>query len=277
MKTIVVVSDRSPAAEHAAEFAFIIAQKMEANILLAYTVKATVLSNKKVLAGHGDDKHSNHPATFAAAGKAPSLSHQTNGFVPAIKEIDIAGLDAIKMAEIVIRDNIWMMVKGVPNAPAGAPDELTLNIHSVLNRVGCPLLLVPQNWRIKNLEYLIYMADLRYCRIQVVRYVAGVAKAFNACLSIAHLSAKGLTNIVDTYADKIFNEEICPKVNYDKLFLNNTKEKDLHKAVDVIINGMHNDLLIMVNHRYHFEEIIGMYIGPVLPAEMTIPVLIFPY
>ena len=274
MKTILVVSDRSPAAEHAAGFAFIIAQKMEANILLACTVKAKVLSDKKVLAGHNHDKPAAVPAF---GGKAPGLNSHATGFIPVVSEIDIAGFDAIKLAEIIIRDEVWMMVKGVPNAPVAALDEQALNIHSVLNRVGCPLLLIPQNWTIKNLEYLLYMADLRYCRIEVLRYLAKLAGAFDASLSVAHISAKGLTNIVDTYADKIFNEEICPKVNYDKLFFNNTKEKDLHKAVDVIINGMHNDLLILVNHRYHFEEVIGRYIGPVLPAEMTIPILIFPY
>jgi len=45
----------------------------------------------------------------------------------------------------------------------------------------------------------------------------------------------------------------------------------------VMINGMHNDVLVMVNHRFHFEEIIGRYITEELPENITIPLLIFPY
>ena len=32
--------------------------------------------------------------------------------------------------------------------------------------------------------------------------------------------------------------------------------KDLKTAVDVMINGLDNDLLVLLNHRFYFEEII---------------------
>ncbi len=38
MKTLLIINDNSPEAKHAAEFALVIAQKMQANIMLVNTV-----------------------------------------------------------------------------------------------------------------------------------------------------------------------------------------------------------------------------------------------
>jgi len=113
--------------------------------------------------------------------------------------------------------------------------------------------------------------------LQVVRYVAEFAKSWHAPVAIAHISANGLPDMAEAYAVSVFSEEICPNINYDRLLFNNIREKDLAKAVDVLINGMHNDLLVLVNHRFHFKELVGYYIAPSLPLHITVPLLIFPY
>ena len=124
---------------------------------------------------------------------------------------------------------------------------------------------------------MVYIADLRYCALQIVRFLAGVAREHKAALSIAHISAKGLPDISEKYALDLFSEAVSAKVNYDHMFFNNIKEKDLAKAVDVLINGMHNDILVLANHRFHFEEIVGRYITETLPIHISIPLLVFPY
>ena len=81
----------------------------------------------------------------------------------------------------------------------------------------------------------------------------------------------------ESYALEVFNAEIAAKVNYDQMLFNNIKERDLGKAVDIMISGMHSDLIAMVNHRFHFEEILGRYVTHALPSNITVPLLIFPY
>lgn len=83
--------------------------------------------------------------------------------------------------------------------------------------------------------------------------------------------------MAEKYALEVFGEAVGPKVNYNHLFFNNVKEKDVIKAVDVMINVMCNDVLVVVNHRFHFEEILGRYIPGTLPPHVTVPLLIFPY
>jgi len=147
----------------------------------------------------------------------------------------------------------------------------------VLNRVMCPLLLVPEKFRIRDFEKIVYMVDLRFCRLPVVRYLADLAKPYRAKLYIDHLSAKNLPDIEQNYAVRYFNDEVRANVNYDHLFFNNIRERDIQKAADIMINGKQVDLLAMVHHRFHFEEILGRYIPQILPENITVPLLIFPY
>ncbi len=278
MRTILIINDNSAAAKHAAEFALALAQKIQADILLMNTSAKTNKISKKVTVEDivYPDGGRNEHAVSEMLYHLKSINNAQTTYKPGIEEFDIVGANENELIEFINRNHIWMMVKGMANELT-ASNTKSLNIHNVLNRVLCPLFLVPEQWLLKDIERLVYIADLRYCRIQIVRYLAEIAKPWQAALSIAHKSARGLTDMAEKYALTVFSEEVSQNVNYDALFFNNIKEKDLAKVVDVLINGMHNDILVMVNHRFHFEEIVGRYITDTLPLHITIPLLIFPY
>jgi hypothetical protein len=140
----------------------------------------------------------------------------------------------------------------------------------------CPLLLVPQKYKLKELERIVYMTDLRYCQLPVVKCLANIARPSNAKLQIAHISIQGLPDMEENYARSFFSEVIGAVINYDQLFFNNIKEKDMQKVVDVMIHGLNTDLLVLINHQFHFEQIIGRYITGQLPENVIVPLLIFP-
>jgi hypothetical protein len=275
MKTILIINDETAAAEHAAKFALCIAQKVNANIMLANTFIHNSKAAEKILAGQSDlaEIDFEDENIDGITGRLKMMNEAYDGFHPEISELDASDMDEKKLAEFINKNHIWMLVKGVSAAYGGAG----INVHQILNRVQCPLLLVPEIWSIKGMERLVYIADLRYCRIEIVRYLAELARPWNADLSIAHLSASGLPDMAEKYALSVFDEGISRNVNYDRLFFNNIKEKELITAVDVMINGLHNDLLVVVNHRFHFERIIGHKIIDTLPTHITVPLLVFPY
>ena len=274
MKTILVITDHSNAAEHAARFALNIAQTLPAKVLLAYNVSAEVEQVERVLAG-GSAREPLRLKSNRVFDQLTALNIAHDGFKPEIDEINIADKKDSQLIEFINQDHIWMVVKGMPSDPTKSAHEINLN--TILNRVQCPLMLVPEAWPLKQIERIAYIADLRYCRIRIVRYLVELAGASGADLSVAHLSAKGLPPMAEDYALTVFGEEVSNGAQYERLFFNNIRERDLPTAVDVIINGLHTDLLAIVNHRFHFEEIMGMYITNQLPLYITVPLLIFPY
>lgn len=268
MKTILLINDDTPQAEHAAKLVLNIAHMMQAGILLANTVPAKKVT-ETVLAGLDNEDQDEE-----AAKKLNLNSNDLKGFQPPISDIDISNLDAHRVAQIIRERDVLMVVKGMPDTSS---DKNKLNMNALLNRITCPLLLVPETWKVKKIERLVYIADLRFCRTMMVSYLAALAKPCKAFLSIAHLSAKGIPDMEENYANAVFKDQVADHLNYNNLHFNNIKEKDLKKALDVIINGLHNDILAFVNHRFHFEEILGRYITDVLPENITVPLLIFPY
>jgi hypothetical protein len=278
MKTILIINDNSPEAKHAAEFALTVAKKTKANLTLANTFVKTQKSVGLVTAGGSGKIVMHEYQTSKLLEHLNALNNKDAAdFKPLIEELDASNMDERGLAGMINLNQTWMMIKGMAETAPAGDGQHNLNMHVVLNKVLCPLFLIPISWSIKEIERMVYIADLRYCRIEVVRYLAELARPWRADLSIAHTSAKGLPDMAEKYALTVFSDEICKNVKYDQLFFNNIKEKDLSKTVDVLINGMHNDVLVMVNHRFHFEEILGRYITDTLPVHLNIPLLIFPY
>lgn len=279
MKTIIVINDNSAEALHAALLALDIAEKVGANLLITNEVKDKELITKAgtILPGHHEELTEPVAEASDLPGHLKLLYDANADFIPEINDMDISDFREEDLTRFVISNNIWMIVAGTRELSEQHTADLHINIQAVLNHVRCPLLLVPEKSNWKGFEQIVYIADLRYCRLHAVRYLAELAQPYEANVLVDHLSAKGLPHMEENYALKMFNEEIAAKVNYDRIFFNNIKERDLIKAVDFMINGMHSDLLVMVNHRFHFEEILGRYITHTLPANITIPLLIFPY
>jgi hypothetical protein len=273
MRTLLIINDNSSAARHAAEFALGLAQKMQSDILLLNTSAIKTTRVRKVVAGDFDNDFEDYQAS-EIFGYLKSLNSDCDHFKPGIEEFGMNEISEAAVSDFINKNNVWMVVKGMPDGPA--PSKSKLNIHAVLNMVLCPLLLIPERWHIKNIERIVYLTDLRYCALQIVRYLAGIAKQCRGALSIAHISASGLPDMAEKYALDVFSGAISNKVSYDQLFFNNIKEKNLGKAVDVMINGLHNDILALANHRFHFEEIVGRYITETLPVNISIPLCVFP-
>ncbi len=266
MKTILVINDNSPEAEHAARFALNIAWQMQASVLLANTINVKQTAEKVPAGGQAETQR---PGRNAAA------DDMSGGPGPEVGHLDISTMDEAQIAQVINSRDILMVIKGEPHEMPGIARKPDMN--SLLNKIRCPVLLVPEHWQIKKVDRVVYIADLRFCRYHVIKFLAAMAQACDAGLSVAHLSAKGIPDMEEHYANSVFKKEVYDRLDYKQVFFNNIREKDLKKAVDVIINGMHNDILAMVNHRFHFEEILGRYLTDILPGNITVPVLIFPY
>jgi nucleotide-binding universal stress UspA family protein len=278
MKTIIVINDGSAEAEHAGILALNIAQKLNASMLIANLIQVGVRAVVKeyVLVAAGAETTIKAKGKQSLFKKLTGLDNPLYDLKTEINEIDASEFSVTEMAMLIIKNNVWMMVKGVRESHRPDDGASVINMQSVLNRVMCPLLLVPEKYNLKDFERIVYIADLRYCQLPVVRYLTQLAKPYHANVQIAHHSAKGLPDMEEKYSHTFFREVISSNVQYDNLMFNNIKEKNLLKVVDVMVNVMHTDLLVLINHLFHFEELVGSNIKPTLPEHIKIPLLVFP-
>jgi len=275
MRTIIIFNDNSPEAENAAEFALDIAQKVRADLLVLNLCK---LTENKLVQKQTATKGYSSDIDYPEAGFIDHLYslNISDDFKPVIGSVDASEFTVKDISTLLISKNIWLMVKGIQTVHITHDTLTNIDIQAVLNRVACPLLIVPDKYKERNFKNIAYTMDMRYCRIYVVKFLAEFAKAFQAKLAIEHLSAKGLPPLEDNYAASLFDSLIADKLKYEKLYFNNIKERDLNVAIDLMVNSLHADLLVLVNHRFHFEEIFGQGIKDILPDQISVPVMIFP-
>ena len=274
MRTIAVFNDNSAEARNAAEFALNIAQKVNADILVLNIAarEQYEASKKLVLTADLDPGASTGVITLIE-----QLSSQIapDGFQPVILDIDASKYSDKEICELIIRKKIWLMVKGIETHITHEA-LCHIDIQSVINHVGCPLLLIPDSCKKRSFENIVYAVDMRYCRRAVLKFLAELAKYYNAKLNLEHVSAKGLPPLDDKYALSLFHRDVTGMAQYDKIYFNNKKESGSNKAIGVVINNLHADLLALVNHRFHFEEIFGRAIKSCMPEQIQVPVIVFP-
>lgn len=276
MKSILVVNDHSAAANYAAKFALFIAQKVHANlILLNAVIPVNILPDIEF-----EFLPESSQAEYLELPEIPLAEQLTvenqsgNNFKPEITGIDPSMFSADELMPFIQQQDIWMVVKGIPGEEA-FPQQSATRIQAILNQVKCPMLLVPEKAGIKYFQRIVYIVDLRYCKLPLLNYLVELATPCQASILLAHVTMNGLPIMENKEAIDIFSE-IGSRVRYSKLFFDQIKEKNLEKIYDVLAYGMNTDLLAIVNHQFHFDDIVNQYKSIKLSPNITVPLLVFP-
>ncbi|MCC8409628.1 universal stress protein [Mucilaginibacter sp. UR6-1] len=251
MKEVLLLSDGSIHSDRAMRMAAELARLAGVPLVVANVadVKASV---KVLVSGEFDETESRGPETTAYG-----------------EQIEACGLKEAELAQLINQRNSSLLISGLSN-------NTTICLHSILSRVTCPVLVLPEYYTFSSLKRITYMADLRYCQLPIVRYLANLGKGSNASVHVAHLPASGLPRMDESYALDVFNDGIRRFVNYDNLKFSNTTERNVQKATDVIINTMKTDLLALANHQYHFREVLQGKLTADALNSLHVPVLVFP-
>jgi hypothetical protein len=276
MRNILLFIDNVAEAESLAKKALKIASQCKANLLLCNLVTNQV-EEKLVISHHYDDDmfmYENDGVDIEELARKLKTNEQPDGaFIPVIDCLELGNFNPQKVKEVIVSHNIWLMVM----------DEQQLNrlkdIESgnynlkILNNINCPLLLMPVHFEPDYLNKIAYITDLRYCDFGVIRFL----KVFNAQLFITHISAPGLPDMDERYAQEILAEEISTKVNYWKMFLRNIKGRDIKVSIDKILDTVEIKMLSLVNKKHQtFERLFDSF--PEKPQIYhNLPTLIFPY
>lgn len=278
MRNILLFIDDVAGAEVLAKKALKIACQCKANLQLC-NVAANKVS-KKVLVDHYDDEFFfSETENFVweadeLVGKLQTISYPEGGFVPAVDCIEINNFNPSKIREVVIRHNIWLIImderqlKHIKNPDTG---NYALKEISSLN---CPVLLMPEKFEVSSFNKIAYVTDLRYCDFGVIRFL----KVFNAALFVTHVSAPGLPDMDERYAQEILAEEVSLKTNYLKMFLRNIKSGINIKApINKVLDSLEIKMLALVNKKHQtFERLFDRFPQKAQVYHKT-PTLIFPY
>jgi hypothetical protein len=276
MKNILIFNDFSSGAEHAIEFALVLAAKTNSYLYIWNTLAKRENSVARELAVAHFSEETEVPVDHSVwVLKSESGVNCKDSLPPQVKFIEGIDFDADNVLAIVKDFEIGMLVRGLTGNREGVMHIETETIKCA-TRSGCPVLLIPEKLEFKQFEKIVYATDLRFCPQETLTFLNHLAESVHASILIANIAQKGLPYMEDKYAFTVFKEAISNNGKRAQFYFNNVRERDISRAIDVLVNGMNNDVLVLMNNRFHFNELLGYNKPYPVPSNIRVPLLIFP-
>jgi len=285
MKTIAVLIDFSERSEHAAKYALHLAKKINANVLLfnAFLVPADILMAAAQVAGPLHEyEEIKADAKNSLKKFCNQLKHGLNerplpgAFLPAITCQCEEGPLAYSLATLEGNKDIVLLVAGTHGRDAIATFILGNNCRSLIDDATFPLLLVPENAPIRDLEHIVFATDLDLNDINYINAVAGLAKEFPADVIVANVSPETHADTEHNKSENAFMQEMVLKVNYKRASFRNIYNKDVKKGLALALEDKKPDMLVMIHRRGNlFDFFFKSSVTKRTASNVTVPLLVY--
>lgn len=146
---------------------------------------------------------------------------------------------------------------------------------NILHFSRSPVLMVPSTYRFNGFHQISYIADIRYSHSSIIDQLHQIAAAYKANLALSHISLEDIPHPSEDYMEMLFDNLIGSNKSRG-IRLNNIRERDVKKTLDVLIHAMGCDLAVLANRQFHFDELSSKRTINHLVHQLSIPVLVFP-
>lgn len=274
MKNIIVLIDNSINSEHLALSAMNIALKIGAAITLAHAAKKNTandypqemaieqLNEKEGLEAIADkiDKKVMKSGNAGLVTKVYCLMHK--GSV-----IDL-------LAEQTSDAKVDLVIIGSHQSGEWETVMFRTQMQDILENIGCPLLVIPKKFIVKDIHQTIFAVDLSIAYKNALRYVVAFSAPFGADVLVSHISSIGFPkkpSEQDLYNEVNLNlDPNLPSVAFHSIRSANVKT--------ALLQTMENgkvDLLCLVHKNYNFLR--GLFhnsISKQLADNAMVPIMI---
>ena len=282
MKNILVLTDFSIRAGYAAEFAMHLTIKNQARLLLCHALEPFSANNDAEASWVvADDQVAEKDEAMMdlkeiGRGLIKSAAADGGSVKPDIRYIVNYG-NVCDVAKKVISDNnVDIVVIG--SHPSNALTRILSGSHvySLIDKLGCPVLLIPESLRYKGVQTIAYATDLTFNNNKVIKYLVRVAKPFQAAISVNHIFK---TEVHSTEAEQATRYALCNKseFSYPNISYHNLKRDNVKSGLFELISSGKVDILATVHKRYDFFE--GLFhksISKLIADASQIPLLVLP-
>jgi len=279
MKTILVLIDFSIRAEFAAEFAMHMAMKNGANILLCSAMEPKGSKAKTIDATWPDlakDVMRNEMLfDLTELGKrlANLTPHENELFTPNINYITEFGSIEEVVEKIVEDKSINLVVMGSHKSYGITRFFYGSHTHTVLDKLNCPVLLIPESLQFHGINSIAYATDLTFDNDKVINFLVDFASPFHATIAVNHISPLSSSS-PDPATVHLQNhlDSFNPPIFYNSVKASNIKDSLLEMT-----GTGRADILTLVHKRY---DLFDRFFKPSMSKQIAniakVPLLVLP-
>lgn len=278
MKNILVLTDFSENAKSAEKYALQLAIHVTGNLILYNTYSR----QREKISGNVVWPHSTPSSELQSISnlqaRVNELNHdlrkiKDNIHKPEIRHLGNAGSLAGKLNEIIAENDIWLCVMGTKGESFANNVLFGSNVFNVLEKINCPVLIIPKEAEYKKLKKIGYATDFRSSDVDIINWLYKLKDELKIALILVHVSAD---TISDSEKDVLRSQEKIYKSQFPGATIQIFEGEDIQDSLHKIAEQLDVSMLALLHRRQEFFE--GLFrasISHKMIKHTEIPVLIF--
>lgn len=282
MKTILITTDLSENATHAAEYGYQLAKQIKGNIILCNAFVIPVEMPQASLVAwpvYEYDEIIQSCADDVKALKEHLESTNNDGFKPAVKCINEAGALQDVINEMVHQHDIGLIVMGTHGASGLSGFILGNHSRRMIDNTTKPLLLIPPTAKPLPIKKIAFATDLDNIAkdLDSIYELITYAKLLNAEILLTYVDdQKYHTVVFEKHMDDLLTN-LSNKANYPLIYYRTIKSRNTELGLDWLCEHAEVDMLAMVHRPHNFlDALIKGSHTQKMADHISKPLLVFP-
>ncbi|HVW98228.1 MAG TPA: universal stress protein [Mucilaginibacter sp.] len=283
MKNILIATDFSENAAHAAAYGYRLAAKLQANVLLcnAFMVPAELPEAGMVtwpMYEYDDLLEDGRQALHELKTK---IEHENNtdDYKPLVHCVNEAGPVVSVIDELVRKNRVAVTVIGTHGQTGIGNYILGNHARQLINNSTVPLLLVPAVAKMSPVKKIAFATDFKQPEkdIDAIYELIALIKPLNAELLIAHVHHEKENTAETKKKIDRFLTELSNKADYPNIYYRMVQSHKTENGLQWLYEHGNIDVFAMLHRRHNFLESIipGSYTQKIA-SEINIPLLVIP-
>lgn len=283
MKTILVLTDFSARAEHAAEYAMHIAVKIHAKIILynSFFVPQIIPVTASAYPYYEDVsiiEKENLLQLEKTAERLKKKFQKANKIAP--PEIQVkngAGNLAENVRDLAKTKKFWMILMGDKSQEEGINRFIFgSDTHTLIDEAVCPILFIPEKLKLKPIKKIAFATDFQESEHKSMSFLKELAEIWKSEILVIHvlsedISAEEKVKKYDSY------KRITSKIHFPNISYTDVRADDISLALETFSKKETIDILAMLHKKRSF---MGQLLHKSVTKEMlnyhSIPLLVLP-
>ncbi|HEY0243921.1 MAG TPA: universal stress protein [Mucilaginibacter sp.] len=283
MKTILILTDFSENATHAAISSVMLSEKLHANLLLLNNITGIPVTPYYLGGGLVAEE-----ASWLVEESKKNLKKLTESLEPVIARLDPEqhkptvhtqieeGSLGENITAILDQKNIEMVVIGGKTGSSFDHILLGSDTLSVIKHSNRPVLVVPFEADFKKLKKVVFATDFNEADINAMHFLVKLGKQFDFQLEIVHVSLIGENDKHDNDKETRFLSKV-DKLKYPKIVYKHIRGKDVIERLNRFCEETKADVLALVHysHSFFLRILQDSHTQKALSSQ-NVPLLVFP-
>jgi nucleotide-binding universal stress UspA family protein len=262
MKTILILTDFTEKSQHAAEFAYQLASRVNANLILYnsyYVPQGTVFAGIYTSYSNdfsGYDNESLKQLKIQSEKIKEKCEPLISGKAPTIQIENDLGNVAENTKEMIIKKDIWLIVMGNKRTD-GLINKMVYGSDTkmVIENSTCPVMLISEKTTFKALKRIVFTsAGFDKEDFKALNFLTDLAKPFESEIVITHISPKKKKE--EEKNDKVPKEVYLAwsELKYHKVTFKDIRSDDVAKSVKRYTEIENMDLITLIYRKHKFFD-----------------------